>query len=256
MDLTGSTTVLVVVAHPDDETFGCGSVLLHAAAHGATTVVCCATRGEAGQSTPGTDMTKPLGEVREAELRAAAEVLGVSRIMLLGYEDSGMTGDCGPESLAGARFEDVRDAVSDCIKDVRPDIVVTLDASDGHRDHARIRDATLAAVDNSGVMVERVYLQCLARSLMRRWQEHMAANAPSSEHVDIIDIGIPDDDITTVIDAARYLPKRLQAMALHASQTSPYEGLPPDLHRDFLATDRLLRVRPPWQGGPPEHDIF
>src|SRR5437763_11299620 len=64
----------LVVAHPDDETFGCGSLLLHAAAAGATTSVVCATRGEAGEGG-----AADLGAVREQELRAAARLLGVQR---------------------------------------------------------------------------------------------------------------------------------------------------------------------------------
>jgi LmbE family N-acetylglucosaminyl deacetylase len=70
----------VVVAHPDDETFGCGSLLLHAAAAGAVTAVCCGTRGEAGEWPE--EMVLPPGgiaEQRERELRAAAAALGVCR---------------------------------------------------------------------------------------------------------------------------------------------------------------------------------
>ena len=64
--------LLVVVAHPDDETFGLGSVLAHAAANGIEARVICATRGELGE--PAIDIgSTPLGEVREGELRAACE---------------------------------------------------------------------------------------------------------------------------------------------------------------------------------------
>ena len=68
-----SPTLLVVVAHPDDETFGCGSLLMHAAERGARTVVVCATRGEAGEVEQ--DVPVPaggVGELREGELRDAA----------------------------------------------------------------------------------------------------------------------------------------------------------------------------------------
>jgi len=78
--------MLVVVAHPDDETFGCGSVLAHAAARGVETVVACATRGELGEIAPGSGaQPADLGDVREAELRAAAQELGVARVVMLGW---------------------------------------------------------------------------------------------------------------------------------------------------------------------------
>ena len=85
-----------VVAHPDDETFGCGSILLHAVAR---TAVCCATRGEQGASTDPDLDPDHLGVVREAELRAAAEVLGVSEVSLLGSRDSGMDGPADEGTL-------------------------------------------------------------------------------------------------------------------------------------------------------------
>src|SRR4051812_489345 len=86
-------SLLVVVAHPDDETFGCGSLLLHAADAGVRTAVCCATRGDAGEWPE--DLVLPPGgiaEQREAELRAAAAALGVSRVEVLDFLDSGMAG--------------------------------------------------------------------------------------------------------------------------------------------------------------------
>ncbi len=133
--------LLVVVAHPDDETFGCGSLLLHAAAAGAETAVVCATRGEAGGT--GED----LGAVRERELRDAAAVLNVGSVDLLDYRDSGMSGAAGADTLVGAPFEEVRADVEAAVAAFRPDVLVTLDASDSHRDHVRIRDAALAAAE-------------------------------------------------------------------------------------------------------------
>lgn len=86
--------LLAVVAHPDDESFGCGSTLHHVRAVGWTTAVLCATRGEAGELTPGTSLGPGgLGTLREQELRDAAGLLGVSEVSLLDLHDSGMTGD-------------------------------------------------------------------------------------------------------------------------------------------------------------------
>jgi LmbE family N-acetylglucosaminyl deacetylase len=73
---------LVAVAHPDDESFGCGSTIAHAAALGAEVTVVCATRGEAGEPTPGSPSGDELGAVREEELRPTAARLGVSRVEL------------------------------------------------------------------------------------------------------------------------------------------------------------------------------
>lgn len=245
--------VQVVVAHPDDETFGCGSVLLHAATAGAVTAVCCATRGEAGEIAPGSGIDlSGLAAARERELHDAAALLGVDRVDLLGFADSGMGGAAAPESLAGAPFERVAESVRRRVEAFAPDVLVTLDASDGHRDHTRIRNATLAAAGAVGV--PRVYLHCLPRSLMRRWVEHMLQMRPNVEHLDadVATLGTADAELTTVIDSAEHLAIREKAIAAHASQTSPFEGLPADLRRAFLATDHLRRVVPPWTDGPPE----
>ena len=248
---TEQARLLVVVAHPDDETFGCGSLLLHAAAAGMVTAVVCATRGEAGEAVGGTPGER-LGVLREQETRAAAELLGVSHVDFLGLTDSGMSGAAGPETLVGAPFEDVRDRVGRHLDAFAPTVVVTLDASDGHRDHERIREATLAAVDLATHRTPQTYLHCLAQSLMRRWVEHMAAADPSWEHLRGNVPGTPEDLVTTVLDTEAHLVGREAAMRLHASQRSPFEGLPPDLRRAFLTSERLRRVRPEWTGGPVE----
>jgi LmbE family N-acetylglucosaminyl deacetylase len=69
-------------------------------------------------------------------------------------------------------------------------------------------------------------------------------------------LGTPDEDVTTVIDAADHLTRRERAIAAHASQTSPYDGLPEDLYRDLLITVYARRVRPAWTGGAIETRLF
>jgi len=249
--------LLVVVAHPDDETFGCGSLLAHATSSGVSTVVACATRGEAGSPTPGRGLDgADMAEVREAELREAAQLVGVARVELFDWVDSGMDGEPAPGSLCAAPAAEVTAVIGSLIDDVRPTVVVTLDASDGHRDHAHIRDATLRAVEVSSWRPSRVYLHCLPQQLMRKWVEALVREQPESEHLGLGELGTPEDKITTVVDTTKFLELREEAIAVHRSQTSPYEVMPDELRRQFLTAERLQRVRPDWDGGPVETDIF
>jgi len=212
--------LLVVVAHPDDESFGTGSVLARARALGWRTSVVCATRGEAGETTLDVD---DLGAVREQELRAAADVLGVDEVRVLGYPDGGV-----------ADVAELPEVLAPIVDELDPDVVVTLDGGDGHPDHAAVRDATLAVVGDRST-----YLWCLARSSMRRWVEHRTGEAP------VDPVGTPDEEITHRLDVSAHLDLRWRAIRAHASQVSPYDGLPADLQHDFLATDRFRHVRGP-----------
>jgi N-acetyl-1-D-myo-inositol-2-amino-2-deoxy-alpha-D-glucopyranoside deacetylase len=233
--------VLVVVAHPDDETFGCGSVLAHAAAAGHRTAVLCATRGEAGESRVPTD---DLAAVREAELREAARILGVGEVRLLDHGDSDMIGEPRPGTLAAADPAAVAAEVRAVIEDLRPDIVITLDGADGHRDHAVVRDATLAAVDATDHPPGATYLWCVTRSRMARWAEHLRdSGAADSIYLSFGDLGTPDEDVTTVLDVSAHLAKRWEAMRAHASQANPYEGLSDEALHQFLCVDSLQLVR-------------
>ena len=252
------TRVLVVVAHPDDETFGLGSVIARAVHAGAEVVVCCATRGEAGESDVPVPDGQTLGDVREAELRAAGQVLGVSRHVLLGFADSGMEGDAAPDSLAGAPLAAVVDAVRAVVDDVRPQVVVSLDVvtSDGHRDHDRIGAATVAAVaDHPDVLL---YAWCVPRPVIEQWFAHLALARPDSPYAagPVPRARPPDgagDDGPR--PAALSWTLRVRASAAHASQRPPFDGMPADLTDLFLGTDHLVRLQPPWAGGDVERSL-
>src|SRR5262245_20223197 len=92
-DIAPGDRWLVVVAHPDDETFGCGSVIAHASRRGADVVVVCATRGERGERSPEIPPDADLAEIRTAELQDAATILGAARVELLDFLDSDIAGD-------------------------------------------------------------------------------------------------------------------------------------------------------------------
>lgn len=240
----GITSMLAVVAHPDDESFGCGSLLAHAATIGCRVAVCCASSGEAGEPAPGFDLgSRSLGEVRSGELQVAADRLGVSEIMRLGLADSGWEGDPSSVSICGISFEDLVGKVGAVFEEADPDTVVTLAGDDGHRDHIRVRDAVVAAGRTRPWL--RVYQWCLPNDLMREWAEQMSRLRPDTAHLaqEISVLGTAPHEITDQLDTGRVLATRRYAMAAHASQTSPYDGLPEDLATAFLTRDHLKRVQ-------------
>ena len=249
--------MLVVVAHPDDETFGTGSLIAHASHHGVDVTVACATRGEAGEPTPGTVPDGvDLAAVRAGELRAAADALGARRVIVYDWRDSGMEGEPGKGTLAAAPFDEVVSTAAALIDEVCPTIVVTLDGSDGHRDHAVMRDAVLAAVERSERPPRRLYLHCLPRRLMREWVAVLQRQRPDAAHLALGDLGTPDSQITTVIDTTDVRDARDAAIALHASQTPPFAVMPAWLQDEFLCRDALRRIVPAWEGGPVETALF
>jgi LmbE family N-acetylglucosaminyl deacetylase len=240
MERPGGARMQVIVAHPDDETFGCGSLLLHARSAGAVTAVCCATRGEAGEITHGVEVPPGgLGEVREGELRAAARLLGVERVDLLDLADSGMAGEPEPGTLMAAEESVLRSRILRAVDAFGPDVLVTLDGSDGHRDHARVRDATKAVAAEREVPL---YLHCLPRSAMQRWAEHMAQEHADSTYLTLGELGTPDEQITDVVDTTEFWEQRWEAIHAHRSQTSPFEDLPESLARTFLCREHLALV--------------
>lgn len=250
--MTTTSRLQVIVAHPDDETFGCGSLLLYAAARGLHTVVTCLTRGESGEVAAGVAAPDGVGALREAELRAAATTLGVAEVEVLGLADSGMSGEPAPDSLCGVPADELAATVAASLARHRPDVVVTLDGGDGHRDHLRLRHVLEDLLADTATAL---YLHCLPRSLMQEWVRHHAGEDHAAAYTGHVEIGTPDEQLTTIIDTAEFLAVREAAIALHRSQRSPFDGLPDDLRRRFLGREHLVRLRPAWDGTRPETDL-
>ena len=135
LGFSGASSTLAVCAHPDDESFGLGAVLHRLAAEGVRTSVLCLTHGEA--STLGSSGAD-LREIRGAELRAAAEALGVERVELLDYPDGG---------LAEVPLEELSAEVARTVAAVGADLLLVFDEGGvtGHPDHCRATDAAMAA---------------------------------------------------------------------------------------------------------------
>ncbi|MFQ5934481.1 MAG: PIG-L family deacetylase, partial [Dehalococcoidia bacterium] len=159
MSIKAGLGLMAVVAHPDDETFGCGGLLAKYAAEGVRVSVVCATRGEAGEiSDPSLASAENLAQVRERELRKACRALGVETVYILGYRDSGMGGapsNHHPRALRNAPIEEVSGRIVEAIRRERPQVILTFDPDGGygHPDHIAIHKAareafTAAALSN------------------------------------------------------------------------------------------------------------
>lgn len=138
-------SILLSFAHPDDESFFTAGVALESREAGKSVVLCCATLGQRGSvGNPPVTTIEQLPAVREQELRAAAGIMGVSRIVILPYED---------RKLAEAPADEIRASLVGLIREHRPEIVITFEPNGGnlHPDHVAISrftsDAVTAAAD-------------------------------------------------------------------------------------------------------------
>ena len=91
-------TAVFFHAHPDDESISTAGTMILASAAGHRVVLVTATDGALGEPTPGSiPEGSTLADVRAAELLQAADVMGVHRVEMLGYPDSGMAGEATSE---------------------------------------------------------------------------------------------------------------------------------------------------------------
>lgn len=153
---TAAKTILVVLAHPDDESFGMGGTLAYYATRGVDVHLLCATKGEAGTVDPEyLEKYDSIAELREAELACAAQALGLKSVHYLGFRDSGMAGSADnrhPDSLVTASTEAVTARIVAHIRRLRPEIVITFDHVGGyhHPDHIATHNATVRAFHAAG----------------------------------------------------------------------------------------------------------
>ena len=242
--------ILLVHAHPDDETIGTGTTMARYAAEGAHVCLVTCTLGEEGEVlVPGlahlaADQQDGLGPHREGELAAAMRVLGVRDHRLLGgagrYRDSGMVGTPStqrPDCFAQA---DLLEAASDLvpvIREVRPQVLVTYDdfGGYGHPDHiAAHRVATyataLAAAPSfrpelgDAWAIAKVYWTAFPRAVVRAGVEALRAQGESTGFAamdpDDLPFAVDDHLVTTAIDGVPYLAQKMDALREHATQVS------------------------------------
>lgn len=264
-------SILVVVAHPDDETFGMGGTMAKMVEQGHAVTLVCATRGEVGEiSDPALATPETLGQVREQELRNAMLQLGVEDVRFLDYRDSGMAGT--PENDDTSAFiqaepMEVSMDLTAIMQEVNPDIVITWDASGGygHPDHIRVHETVTDAFDSyemrSGRQV-RLYYTALPVHLFEEMATEMRAQGVDFGNEEIRDsmLRLPRPPVTTTIDVSPYVDQKRQAIAEHRSQMSPdspFDKLSEDLRRKFFGTEYFHRAVPPWrEGESQEHSLL
>ncbi|MCC6298967.1 MAG: PIG-L family deacetylase [Anaerolineales bacterium] len=148
-------TILAVLAHPDDETFGLGGTLALYARRGYDTYYVCATRGEVGSADEEfMKGFKDTAEMRTDELTRAAKILGLKEVFFLGYRDSGMPGsedNKHPNAQVAHSIDEVAGRVVKYIRELKPDVVITFDPIGGykHPDHIHIQRATTLAFEKA-----------------------------------------------------------------------------------------------------------
>ncbi|HMU93326.1 MAG TPA: PIG-L family deacetylase [Anaerolineales bacterium] len=148
-------TLLAVLAHPDDESFGLGGTLALYASRGYDVYYVCATRGEVGTvDAEHLKGFKDTAEMRTDELMRAGKELGLKEIFFLGYRDSGMPGtedNKHPDAQINAPIDEVAGRVVKHIRTLKPEVVLTFDPIGGykHPDHIHIHKATVLAFEKA-----------------------------------------------------------------------------------------------------------
>jgi N-acetyl-1-D-myo-inositol-2-amino-2-deoxy-alpha-D-glucopyranoside deacetylase len=253
--------ILVVLAHPDDESLISGTIARYAG-DGTPVTMLCATRGEAGEIAPDTDATpENLGEHRERELRDACAILGVTDVRLLPFRDSGMAGtpeNDDPRSLAQASKADVVSTIAAVMREVRPRIVLTWDATGGygHPDHMKVHVCATEAFETSGVArVGALFYSVIpieeftsAIEEMRRRGIEVGDPPGDPEAMDRMEMVRPN----CVIDVSAQLARKQDALRAHRTQAGSFDmfdRMPEDLSRRFFEREFFHRAIPPLPAG-------
>lgn len=273
-------TLLAVLAHPDDETFGIGGTLALYARRGVNVYLICATRGEAGE------MNEQLlrgfssiAERREAELRCAAEKLGLTQVYFLNYRDSGMPGSADnrhPQALAAQPLERVAADIAHYIRLLQPHVIITFDpiGGYGHPDHMAIHKATVRAFDlasNSEFQddyppykAQKLYFQTIPRSFLRaavlllRILGKDPRKFGTNGDIDLVWIARQKFEIHARINYRKVIEIRQEAAFCHESQGGRQQGagIMAILRRLFAPDETFIQAFPPPHPARQDRDLF
>jgi len=280
--MTPGVHLLVVRPHPDDESSATGGLLARYAARGVRTAVVTCTRGEEGEiHDPDLDPLEAqprLGDIREAELRAACQVLGVSELHLLGYRDSGMAGTPAnqhPAAFCNADLDEAAGRLVKIIRSLQPQVVVTenVDGSYSHPDHIMGNRVTVrafaaasdpAAYPEAGPIWQPARLYAVA-SVRDRWDR--IAAMMEAEGLDTAFLsrrrrgghGLTPEECTAAIDVSEYVEIQRSALDVHRTQIprdSWWLTLPTHIRAVAFGTAYFIRLYPEALPGERDDDLF
>lgn len=265
-----SKTILAVLAHPDDESFGLGGTLALYAQKGYDTYLVCATRGEAGTvDAEYLNGFKDLAELRTAELKRAADILGLKDVFFLGYRDSGMPGteeNKHPDAQINHAVDEVAGKIVRYMRELRPDVVVTFDPIGGykHPDHIHVHKATVLAFEKAddpsfhpeagppfkpGALYYQVFPRRILKWIVRMMPlfgkdpKKFGRNAD----VNLKELAEVDFPVHARLDVAPVAEIKQEAGRQHASQggSQMRRGWMGLLTRFFREREEFMRVYPP-----------
>jgi LmbE family N-acetylglucosaminyl deacetylase len=265
--MTEPLRLMCVLAHPDDESLGTGGTLAKYAAEGVETYLITATRGERGWFGPPDENPglARLGEMREAELRAAVERLGLCELHLLDYID----GDLDQA--------DPREAIHQIvghIRRIRPQVVITFDPTGayGHPDHIAICQFASAAIvaaadcdydhpaEARTHRVSKLYYLVASQELGDLYESVFGELIMHIDGMERRGVAFPNWGITTLIDSSAYWRQVWEAIACHQTQLPNYQALldlPDEIHRRLWGVQEYYRAFSLVNGGRiTETDLF
>ena len=259
--------LMAVLAHPDDESLGNGGMLAKYAAEGIEIQLVVATRGERGW--PGKESEYPgleaLGKLREAEVCAAAEVLGLLGVYFLDYLDGDLDAAHPAEAIA---------KIAGHLRRIKPDVVVTFGpfGGYGHPDHIAISQFTTAAIVEAANPDSLYYSDVAPHSVSKLY--YMAETAEVFGiyqsvfgdlvmYIDNVRRGLvtwPTWSVTARIDTSSYWRTVARAISCHRTQLPAYyvlENLPPEQRETLWGTQGYYRAFSRVNGGRQlEEDLF
>ena len=236
--------LLLVHAHPDDESINNGATMAKYVAAGVKVTLVTCTRGEEGEvlipelSNLAASADDKLGEHRVTELAQAMKNLGVSDHRFLGnYRDSGMMGtesNNRPDCFWQANLDEAVGKLVEIIREIKPQVMITYDENGGygHPDHIQahrvaMRASELAADRNFGIgapwEIAKIYWNVMPRSVVEEGMakmKEMGSDFFGTENIDDLPFVKPDDVVTSVIDGQEFVDQKMSALAAHKTQIS------------------------------------